>query len=75
MQTIGIAKKVVAYKTEEVNVEAFRLINPSITKEINGLSCNGCSQPIGDERPIAIVWDGKKSYRMCNKCSCHLTPR
>ena len=72
MQKIGVAKKKVSYKIEMVDVVTFRLINPSQGK-LNELPCSGCGQQVGSERPLAIVWDGSRSYRMCRKCSAHLT--
>lgn len=64
--------KITVEKTVEIlNIEE---ITPSDRDAINSLQCSSCLEPLGDKRPVGLVWmkhiDGNAPHggRFCHDC-------
>ena len=70
MQTISIPTN--KFVTRDIVVENVEFISPV---GLNHLPCSGGDHEhaIGSERPIAIVWAEGRGWRLCRRCSAHLT--
>jgi hypothetical protein len=72
MQTVTLSKRVTVIKKEVVEIENVEFVQLG-EGVLSSLHCDGHAGTIGDERPIAFVWAKGRAWRLCRKCSAHLT--
>ena len=72
MQTITVQKKEQVITREPIIVDSVKFVSP--IGSLNSLLCNACGNQIGSERPVAIAFGKGRGFRLCRKCSAHLTP-
>jgi hypothetical protein len=55
---------------KSIEIVSLRYLYPSAS--IDQLRCSACGKPVGSKRPLASIWDGNRSWRVCNGCISHL---
>lgn len=65
----ALEKKVVSVE-RTIKIVSLRFLYPA--SSVDHLECSACGDPVGSKRPLALIWDGNRGWRVCNRCIGHL---